>query len=90
MGTTSNRDAIGARVVLTTGNRRQVKEMHPSGSFLSSNDPRLYFGMGELDEADEIHIIWPGGLEQRNHGADAGQLLLVVEGRGDAVRAVKP
>jgi hypothetical protein len=90
VGTTSNRDAIGARVVLTTGNRRQAKEVHPSGSFLSSNDPRLYFGMGEFARADEIHIIWPHGDEQRIHGARAGQILLVVEGWEDAARSLKP
>ena len=90
VGTTSNRDGIGARVVLTNGTRRQTKEVHPSGSFLSSNDPRVYFGMGEFARTDEIHIIWPSGDEQRIHGARAGQILLVVEGRGDAVRPLRP
>ncbi len=90
VGTTSNRDGIGARIVLTTGNRRQTKEIHPSGSFLSSSDLRLYFGMGEFARADEIRIIWPHGDEQRIHGAPAGQILLVVEGWEDAARPLKP
>ncbi len=81
VGTSGNREGIGARVVLTRGSQRQIKEVHPSGSFLSSSDSRLYFGMGVSEVADSIRIRWPNGLEQQLDGVSSNQLLLVVEGR---------
>ncbi len=45
-----------ARPVLLLGQRTQVKEAHASGSVLSSNDPRLLFGLGSAAEADEIDV----------------------------------
>jgi hypothetical protein len=44
IGTKSNRDAIGARVYVTTRNLRQMREVKTSISFLSSGDPRLHWG----------------------------------------------
>ena len=47
IGTRSNRDGIGARVTLTLGTESQTREVHQGYSYLSSNDPRLLFGLGE-------------------------------------------
>lgn len=81
VGATSNRDALGARVVLTSGPLRQMKEVHTSGSFLSSSDPRLLFGLGERDAADEVRIRWPSGHEERYRNLGAGEYHLIVESR---------
>jgi hypothetical protein len=81
VGTASNRDALGARVVLTSGPRRQMKEVHSSGSFLSSSDSRLLFGLGDRDAADEIRIRWPSGHEERYQNLAAGDYHLIVESR---------
>ena len=45
-GTTSNRDAVGARVTVEAGGRRQVADRFGGGSYQSASDPRLHFGLG--------------------------------------------
>ena len=60
-GTRSNRDAIGARVTITSGGRRQVAQRFGGGSFLSSSDPRLHFGLGKATRVESIEVRWPSG-----------------------------
>jgi hypothetical protein len=79
VGKSSNRDALGARVVVTSGPLRQTKEVHTSGSFLSSSDPRLLFGLGPRGSADEVRVRWPSGIEERLENLAAGRYHLIVE-----------
>jgi hypothetical protein len=79
-GTKSNRSAIGARVVVRYGDKVQVQELLSGCSFLSSNDPRLHFGLGSATSA-EIEVRWPAGLVERLHAA-ADQLVTLREGSG--------
>ncbi len=60
-GTKSNRDAVGALVAITSGRRRWVAQRLGGGSYLSANDPRLHFGLGESDRVDEVEVRWPSG-----------------------------
>ncbi len=60
-GTRSNRDAIGARVTLTAGGRRRFAERFGGGSFLSTSDPRLHFGLGEENRVESLEVRWPSG-----------------------------
>lgn len=80
-GTKSNRSAIGARVVAHYGGKQQVQEILSGCSFLSSNDPRLHFGLGGATAVD-LEIRWPSGLVEHVHGATADQLLTLREGEG--------
>ncbi len=64
-GTKSNRDAVGARVTVTAGGRRQVAQRQGGGSYQSANDPRLHFGLGKSDRAASIEIRWPSGQVDR-------------------------
>ncbi|HEY6990034.1 MAG TPA: CRTAC1 family protein, partial [Bryobacteraceae bacterium] len=64
-GTRSNRSAIGARVKLLAGGRAQYGEVRSGGSYLSQNDLRLHFGLGEARIVESIEILWPGGKRQR-------------------------
>ena len=61
IGRKSNRDAIGARLSLRSERRVQVREVRPSGSFLSSNDVRVHFGLGPSDRVGVVRIRWPNG-----------------------------
>jgi enediyne biosynthesis protein E4 len=81
IGTKSNRSAIGARVVVRYGTKKQAQEVMSQSSFYSSNDPRLHFGLGSETTAD-IEIRWPSGLQERLKGISADQLLVVKEGSG--------
>jgi enediyne biosynthesis protein E4 len=76
-GTKSNRDAIGARVTLTSGGRRQVLQRQGGGSYQSAGDPRLHFGLGKSDRVSSIEIRWPSGRVDRfsDVAADTGYLV---------------
>ncbi len=69
-------DAIGARVTAVTGQRRQRRERQTGGSYLSSHDPRLHFGLGRATQAD-VEIIWPGGETQLLNDVEVNQILRV-------------
>jgi hypothetical protein len=79
-GTQSNRDAVGARVTIEVGNRKIVRHRKGGGSYLSSSDPRLLFGVGAADKVNEIEIRWPSGRVQRLGPLDVDQGYLVMEG----------
>ena len=80
-GVKSNRSAIGARLVVRYGGKIQVQEMLSQASYLSSNDPRLHFGLGAATTAD-IEVRWPLGLTESFHAIAANQLVTIREGQG--------
>ena len=81
VGVESNRDGVGARIRVHTGPRVQEREVRRGGSYLSSHDPRVFFGLGASTQADEVVIRWPSGKVQRLNGVLAGQVLTVKEPR---------
>ncbi len=82
-GTTSNRAAIGAVVRLTAGGLTQTDAVLSQSSFLSHNDLRLHFGLGQATRADKITVRWPSGRTEEFPGAPADALALLVEGSGE-------
>jgi hypothetical protein len=64
IGTTSNRDAIGARVSLHGATRVWVDEVRSGSSFNSSNDLRLHFGLGTAPRLISIEVRWPNGSDE--------------------------
>jgi hypothetical protein len=81
-GVRSNRSAAGARVICVTGNFRQIDEVRSGGSFLSQNDFRLHFGLGDAQRADLLEIRWPSGEVERIQRCGADQIISVREGSG--------
>jgi hypothetical protein len=82
VGRRSPRDAIGAKVKLTTASGRTLyNHVAVSVGFMSSSDRRVHFGLGPEDKISSIEIRWPSGLRQtlKNPGVD--QLLTVDEPR---------
>jgi len=81
-GTRSNRDAVGARVTVTAGGRRQTAWRFGGGSYQSASSPRLHFGLGAADAAEELEVTWPSGTVERfgRLAADAGYRLREGEG----------
>ena len=73
-GTRSNRDGFGARVQVNG----QTRFATAAGSYLSSNDKRLHFGIGKAESAD-IEIRWPSGIRQGLHGVKANQFIIIEE-----------
>jgi hypothetical protein len=74
-------DAMGARVTVTTRQLRQLRERYTAGSYLSSHDPRLHFGLGAALQAD-IEITWPDGEVLVIEGVRANQILRVRQRAG--------
>jgi hypothetical protein len=79
-GTRSNRDAVGARVAVIAGGRRQVAERVGGGSYQSAGDPRLHFGLGDATSVDAIEVRWPSGRVDRHGRLPADQIYLAREG----------
>jgi hypothetical protein len=76
------RQAIGARVTLAAGGRKQIREVLPVNGYLSQGDPRAHFGLGALDRVDSIEVRWPDGRTQTLTGLAADRVLIVTqEGR---------
>ena len=81
IGVASNRSAIGAQVVATYGERRQVQAVLAQSSYLSVNDRRLHFGLGSAATAS-LEIRWPNGAVEKIAEVAAGQLVVIREGSG--------
>ncbi|MGB9433583.1 MAG: CRTAC1 family protein, partial [Candidatus Acidiferrum sp.] len=64
IGTKSNRAAIGARVRVTGSKMTQIDEVHGGGSYNSTSDTRLHFGLGTEATMNKIEVFWPSGLRQ--------------------------
>lgn len=64
-GTTSNRDAVGAKVSVKHGVRLAVAPRLGGGSYQSAGDPRLHFGLGESRRVDWVEVRWPSGRVDR-------------------------
>jgi hypothetical protein len=67
VGSAANRDAIGARVTLSAGGRRQVEEVRGASSYAAWSELTLRFGLGARPEAEEVVVRWPDGATTR-HG----------------------
>lgn len=59
------RDAIGATVFLTAGGITQRGDVLSGGSFASSNDLRVHFGLGQATSIGKLELSWPGGRKER-------------------------
>jgi len=78
---TSGRDAIGARIIVTTDGHKQIDEVRSGGSYLSQNDLRLHFGLGKAVKAD-ISIRWLDGKVESFAAVPAGEVVTIEEGKG--------
>ena len=81
-GPKAPRDAVGATVYLNSGGIRQRRDVLSGGSFASSNDPRLHFGLGSSTAVESIEIQWPDGSIQKS-GIPAGvdRFYIIEEGK---------
>ncbi|MDE2740077.1 MAG: CRTAC1 family protein [Gemmatimonadota bacterium] len=74
----SHPDALGTRVEVVADGIRQVQERQSGGSYLSSHDPRLHFGLGAATSA-QVEIYWPDGTHQIIEKVATNQVLKVVQ-----------
>jgi len=80
-GTKSNRSAIGSRVLVRYGAKVQAQTVMSQTSYLSANDPRLHFGLGN-EKTAEIEVHWPLGGVEVIRSVAANRLITIREGAG--------
>jgi hypothetical protein len=69
-------------VYLTSGGIRQRGDVLSGGSYLSSNDMRVHFGLGESTVVDDVEIRWPSGKIEKLHPTAVDRIYIVEEGKG--------
>ena len=79
-GTASNRSAIGATVVVTSGGVRQARAVLSQSSYYSHDDLRLHFGLGRQSKADRIEITWPSGRTESLNNVQGRRVVTMREG----------
>jgi hypothetical protein len=67
---------------VTTGNIRQRCDVFSGGSYASSSDQRLHFGLGAADRIDRIEIQWPSGVKETIQVPAVDKIYTVEEGKG--------
>ena len=81
-GAKSPRDAIGSKVSITANGVRQRADVFSGGSYGSSSDQRVHFGLGPAGKIDKLEIHWPSGLKQEVSVPGLDRILTIVEGKG--------
>jgi hypothetical protein len=79
VGVKSNRDGIGAQVRISTYVGDQFATVSTSGSYQSSSDKRVHFGLGSAELVREIEIRWPSGVRQTLKDVKADRIMTVTE-----------
>ena len=81
-GTKSNKAAIGARAIVTSGGMVQISEVRSGSSYLSQNDLRLHFGLGDAASISSVRILWPSGKDETYKDLAPDFIYTIVEGSG--------
>ncbi len=81
-GSRSPRDAVGATVYLNADGIRQREDVLSGGSYLSSNDMRVHFGLGDATDAGTAEIHWPSGAGETIKLPAVDRIFTVEEGKG--------
>jgi hypothetical protein len=81
---TGKRDATGALLTAEVGGEKLVRLAQPGYSFLTSNDPRVHFGLAKHDHVDALRVLWPSGRKERFDVPTVDRVLTIHEGEGRA------
>ncbi|HLV00979.1 MAG TPA: FG-GAP-like repeat-containing protein [Acidobacteriota bacterium] len=82
VGTNSNRDAVGTRILLRSGDQRRHKEVKAGSGFLSQHSHRVYFGLPAGSHVDEVRIEWISGITESFKELPVGSIIRIEEGSG--------
>jgi hypothetical protein len=81
-GPKSPRDAVGATVYLNANGMRQREDVMSGGSYISSNDQRPHFGLGDATDAGTAEIHWPSGHVEKIRIPAVDRIFTITEGQG--------
>jgi hypothetical protein len=82
IGAKSNRDGIGSVLKLTSEGFVQVQQCQGGGSYMSSSDPRIHFGLGKRTKIESLAIAWPSGQVDKLANPPVDRIIAVKEGVG--------
>jgi len=82
IGTKGNRDGIGTKVKVVSGDLVQVDEVRSGGSYISQNDLRLHFGLEKRTAIDQIQVRWPSGAVDTVTNVPVNKIVTIKEGKG--------
>ena len=82
VGRGRNRDAIGAKVKVVSGDLVQWDEVRSGGSYLSASDLRLHFGLEKRVRVDLIEVHWPDGRVEAIRDVPVNHFVVIEEGKG--------
>jgi enediyne biosynthesis protein E4 len=78
---------VGSTVYLSAGGMKQRQDVLSGGSYGSTSDPRLHFGIGESSSAADIEVHWAGGKVEHFTAPGVDRILTLTEGSGSAAAA---
>jgi hypothetical protein len=81
-GPKSPRDAVGSAVYVTANGMKQREDVISGGSYLSTNDPRPHFGLGQATTVDSIEVHWPSGKVEHFAVPGVDRIVTITEGTG--------
>jgi len=81
-GPKSPKDAVGATVYLSANGLRMRDDVLSGGSYLSSNDPRVHFGLNDAPDAGTAEIHWPSGKVETVKLPAVNRIYTITEGQG--------
>ena len=74
--------AIGAKVTVTAGGKRQVLVNQWATSYLSNNDPRIHIGLGQEEQIDLIEVNWNNGKKEDYRNIVVDRYVIIMQGKG--------
>ena len=75
-------EAIGAKVTVTSGSKKQVLINQWATSYLSNNDPRLHVGLGKQKTVDQVEVKWSDGKKEIFKNIDSDKYSVIPQGKG--------
>jgi len=85
IGGKSNRDGIGAKIMVKAGARTFIDEVRSGSSYISQSDMRVHFGLGSVTKIDWVQVRWPSGLVERFENVPVDAIHILKEGSGAPV-----
>ena len=89
-GVQTNRDRVGARVRVTSGDLTQVAEVHSGRGYQSHYGTQLHFGLGNRQRVDSIEVRWLGGALDKFTNLPADRFLTITEGNPTVRATLRP
>jgi hypothetical protein len=74
-------DVVGAKIMLEAGGRKQTRFAKGGGSYASTSDRRLVFGLGKTERIDRLSVTWPDGMQQQWTGLGTDRYHVLTQGQ---------